>query len=293
MCIPHTGPWEETQAQLCTVYIPDTRPCGNSKRLCIPDTGPWGNSSTIIRIPHTGPWGNSMSDTRPSGNSRTIKHIPGPQGTPEQLNVYHIQCPEGTLSQLFGYIPHIIQSLKELQTIMCIPQYMTLRELHHNYAYTAYRALRELRSQIYIYRGYKALREFQHLDRERVYCCVQRTTLRTRGATRSVISAQRWVPRGNVLVSELSSCASSLAWRQNPRSCGVFKSWISVAHCPFQRKWWVLHIRYISALEQVGMSFNGIAYLMKVYLLFKREFPRVLMTWRTARAGISNVRSPM
>ena len=76
-------------------------------------------------------------------------------------------------------------------------------------------------------------------------------------------------------------------------SCGVFKSWISVAHCPFQRKWRVLHIRYISVLEQVGMSFNGIAYLMKVYLLFKREFPRVLMTWCTARARISNVRSPM
>ena len=84
--------------------------------------------------------------------------------------------------------------------------------------------------------------------------------------------------------------ASSLAWRQH---CGVFKSWISVAHCPFQRKWRVLHMRYISVLEQVGMYFNGIAYLMKVYLLFKREFPRVLMTWRTARARISNVRSPM
>ena len=38
----------------------------------------------------------------------------------------------------------------------------------------------------------------------------------------------------------------------------------ALAHCPFRRKWRVLHIRYISALEQVGMSFNGIAYLMKV-----------------------------
>ena len=33
---------------------------------------------------------------------------------------------------------------------------------------------------------------------------------------------------------------------------------------------------YISVFEQVGMSFNGIAHLMKVQLLFKREFPRVL-----------------
>ena len=80
--------------------------------------------------------------------------------------------------------------------------------------------------------------------------------------------------------------ALSLAWLQHRRSCGVFKSWISVAHCPFQRKWRVLYIRYISVLEQVGMSFNGIAYLMKVYLLFKREFPRVLMTRRTAREWI-------
>ena len=57
-----------------------------------------------------------------------------------------------------------------------------------------------------------------------------------------------------------------IAWRpwQHRRSCGVFKSWISVAHCPFQRKWRVLHIWYISALEQVGMSFNGIAHLMRV-----------------------------
>ena len=47
--------------------------------------------------------------------------------------------------------------------------------------------------------------------------------------------------------------SSVIAWRQHHRSCG-----------PFQRKWRVLHIRYISLLEQVGMSFNGIAYLMKV-----------------------------
>ena len=100
-------------------------------------------------------------------------------------------------------------------------------------------------------------------------------------------------PPCRVCQSNCIRVASSLAWRQHRRSCGVFKSWISVAHCPFQRKWRVLHIRYISVLEQVGMSFNGIAYLMKVYLLFKREFPRVLMTWHTARALISNVRSPM
>ena len=72
-----------------------------------------------------------------------------------------------------------------------------------------------------------------------------------------------------------------IAWRQRSRSCGVIKSRISVAHCPFQRKWRVLHNYGISVLEQVGMS-------------FKREFPCVLLTWLTAHARISNnVRSPM
>ena len=55
-----------------------------------------------------------------------------------------------------------------------------------------------------------------------------------------------------------------IAWRQRSRSCGVLKSWISVAHCPFQRKWRVLHNYDISVLEQVGMSFNRITNLMKV-----------------------------
>ena len=104
---------------------------------------------------------------------------------------------------------------------------------------------------------------------------------------------RQFFPGTRACQSNCIRVASSLAWRHHRRSCGVFKSWIFVAHCPFQQKWRVLHIRYISVLEQVGMSFNGIPYLMKVYLLFKREFPRVLMTWRTARARISNVRSPM
>ena len=74
-------------------------------------------------------------------------------------------------------------------------------------------------------------------------------------------------------------------WRQRSWSCGVFKSWISNAHCPFQWKWQVLHNYDISVLQQVGMFFDGIACLMKVWPLFKREFPRVPMTWRSARAS--------
>ena len=73
-------------------------------------------------------------------------------------------------------------------------------------------------------------------------------------------------------------------WRQRSWSCGVFQSWISDAHCPFHWKWQVLHNYDISVLQQVGMFFDGIACLMKVWPLFKREFPRVPMTWRSVRA---------
>ena len=73
-------------------------------------------------------------------------------------------------------------------------------------------------------------------------------------------------------------------WRQRSWSCGVFQSWILDAHCPSQWKWQVLHNYDISMLQQVGMFFDGIACLMKVWPLFKREFPRAPMTWRSARA---------
>ena len=73
-------------------------------------------------------------------------------------------------------------------------------------------------------------------------------------------------------------------WRQRSWSCGVFTSWISDAHCPFQWKWQVLHNYDISVLQQVGMLFDGMACLMKIWPLFKREFPRVPMRWRSARA---------
>ena len=63
-------------------------------------------------------------------------------------------------------------------------------------------------------------------------------------------------------------------WRQRSWSCGVFTSWILDARCPFQWKWQVLHNYDISVLQQVGMFFDGIACLMKVWPLFNREFPR-------------------
>ena len=72
--------------------------------------------------------------------------------------------------------------------------------------------------------------------------------------------------RKQSVLFELHQLSGVIAWQtwQHRWSCGVFKSFISVAHCHFQWKWRVLHIWYISVPEQVGMSFNGIAHLMKV-----------------------------
>ena len=49
------------------------------------------------------------------------------------------------------------------------------------------------------------------------------------------------------------------AWQHRCSSCGVFNSWLSVAHSPFLQKWRVLHKYVISVPQQVRMSFNGIA----------------------------------
>ena len=88
-----------------------------------------------------------------------------------------------------------------------------------------------------------------------------------------------------------------IAWRprQHRRSRGVFKSWISVAHCPFERKRRVLQIWLISVLEQVGMSFDGIAHSWWRFCFYSSESSLVcsMMTWHTASVRISNVRSPM
>ena len=82
-------------------------------------------------------------------------------------------------------------------------------------------------------------------------------------------------------------------WRQQSWSCGVFKSWISDAHCPFQWKWQVLHNYDISVLQQVGMFFDGIACLMKVW---PSSGGSLVSRWRDAplvHARISNVTSQM
>ena len=69
----------------------------------------------------------------------------------------------------------------------------------------------------------------------------------------------------------------SSAWPQHRRSYGVFKSWIFVT-LSFPTK---------NGEFYVGSSTFG------SFSLFKQEFPGVPMRWRTARAWISNVRSPV
>ena len=70
-----------------------------------------------------------------------------------------------------------------------------------------------------------------------------------------------------------------ITWRQSSRSCGVFKSWISVAHCPFQRKWRVLHNYDISVLEQVCVLMGSPTWWRFSFCL-SRNF--VVFWWRDA-----------
>ena len=90
--------------------------------------------------------------------------------------------------------------------------------------------------------------------------------------------------------------SGAIAWRpwQHRRSCGVCKSWIYVAHCPFERKWRVLHMWYIPHVNR------SVCILMGSHTWWRFSFCSSgsslvcsMMTWRTARARISNVWSPM
>ena len=73
---------------------------------------------------------------------------------------------------------------------------------------------------------------------------------------------------------------------------GCFKGeFLLHMHCPFQRKWDVIHNYDISVLQQVSIFINGMTKSKKVSPLFRREIHRVLITWRTDRVRISNVKS--
>ena len=91
-------------------------------------------------------------------------------------------------------------------------------------------------------------------------------------------------------INRTASRLASSTWRQRRRSCGVFKSRITIAHCPlYNNKWRDLHNYDISVIKEFGMAVDWIAHFMMV--LFKRGFPRVLITWRTVPVWISNVKS--
>ena len=88
-----------------------------------------------------------------------------------------------------------------------------------------------------------------------------------------------------------------IAWWpwQHRRSCGVFKSWISVAHCPFQRIWRVLHIWYVYPYlnRSVCLLVGSPTWWRFSFCSNGSSLVCSMMTWRTARVRISNVRSPM
>ena len=116
-----------------------------------------------------------------------------------------------------------------------------------------------------------------------------------------------WVPlkfchqggaRGPLLPTRLN-CACTLDWCHLPgdddasimRCC--LKASISVTHRPSQRNWWIVQFYGIPMPEQVGIFFLGFAWLMKVSHCSRGSSLVIAMTWRTARARILNVKSPM
>ena len=86
---------------------------------------------------------------------------------------------------------------------------------------------------------------------------------------------------------------SSAWWRRRLDHAVLFKSFISVRHCPSQRNWWIVQIYGIPMPEQVGIFFRGFARLMKVSHCPSGSSLVIAMTWRTARARILNVKFPM
>ena len=86
---------------------------------------------------------------------------------------------------------------------------------------------------------------------------------------------------------------SSAWWRRRLDQAVLFKSFISVTHRPSKRNWWIVQIYGIPMPEQVGVFFRGFARLMKVSHCSSGISLVIAMTWRTARARILNVKSPM
>ena len=88
----------------------------------------------------------------------------------------------------------------------------------------------------------------------------------------------------------LARLVSSAWWRRRLDHAVLFKSFISVTHCPSQRNWWIVQIYGIPMPEQVGIFFRGFARLMKVSHCPSGSSLVIAMTWRTARARILNVK---
>ena len=75
---------------------------------------------------------------------------------------------------------------------------------------------------------------------------------------------------------------SSAWWRRRLDHAVLFKSFISVTHCPSQRNWWIVQIYGIPMPEQVGIFFRGFARLMKVSHCSSGSSLVIAMTWPQA-----------
>ena len=98
--------------------------------------------------------------------------------------------------------------------------------------------------------------------------------------------------RGTRWQCVLSNCAFTLHWCILPSDGDTLTMWCSVAHCPSQQNRWIVHIYGIPLPEQGGILFSRFARLVKAGLFSSGISLVIAMTWRIARAQISNVKSP-
>ena len=82
---------------------------------------------------------------------------------------------------------------------------------------------------------------------------------------------------------------SHLPGGEDTWSCGVFKSQISVANCPFQSNRWVPHNYGIFVLEQVWKIFEGFPWLMEVFSCMNYKCEVINANIRTEFMGMKFV----
>ena len=88
-----------------------------------------------------------------------------------------------------------------------------------------------------------------------------------------------WTQQRAIELRLYARLVSSAWWRRRLDHAVLFKSFISVTHCPSQRNWWIVQIYGIPMPEQVGIFFRGFARLMKVSHCPSGSSLVIAMTW--------------